>query len=217
MCNTLRYKERAKKPYFKWEFSHTRIYPLRRWKVPPSVTAPVMTVRDGKAQIDMMEFGWRTGKGRQLMARGETVEDKNLFKKAFTNHRCLILADGFYDSQDMGQYMQPWHFQKKHEEPMVMAGLWQEHPTAECFTIMSAPANELMRRVIDRMPVILHEDQFESWLDPDSSEEALKAMLTSLPAEQMEAWPVTRKLLTKGFPDGPECIARLPEEQDELF
>jgi putative SOS response-associated peptidase YedK len=217
MCNTLRYKDRAKQPYSKWEFSHVRIDPPRRWKVPPSVPAPVVTVRDGKAQIDMMEFGWRTDKGRQLMARGETVEEKNLFKKAFTSNRCLILADGFYDSQDMGKYMQPWHFQMKDDEPMVMAGLWQTHPAAECFTIMSAPANELVRRVIDRMPVILQEDQREAWLDPDTPEEALKSLLSTLPAAQMESWPVTRKLLTKGFPDGPDCIARLSEEQDELF
>lgn len=217
MCNTLRYKERVKQFYFKWEFSHVRIYPLVRWKVPPSLPAPVVTVRNGAAQIDMQEFGWRTGRGRQLMARSETVEEKALFKKAFAQQRCLILAHGFYDSQEMGGYMQPWHFQLKGGEGMVLAGMWQHHPAAECFTIMSAPANSLMRRVIDRMPVILAERHWEPWLDPDTPTESLKAMLETLPSERMECWPVTRKLLTKDFPDSPECIARLPEEQDELF
>jgi hypothetical protein len=89
---------------------------FRRAQELPAVTAPVTTVRNGAAQIDMLEFGWRTGRGRQLMARSETVDEKSLFKNAFHHQRCLILAHGFYDSQDMGKYMQPWHFQLKGEE-----------------------------------------------------------------------------------------------------
>jgi len=150
------------------------------------------------------------------MARGETVAELPTFKEAFKHRRCLVLVHGFYDSQDMGPYLQPWHFHLKGDALMCFAALWEPSAAANCFTIVSAPANDLMRRVIDRMPVILPQALWKPWMDSSTGQEDLQAMLKTLPSEQMEAWQVTRKVNTKGF-DGPECIARLPEEQNELF
>src|SRR5687767_4739806 len=112
MCNLLRYKDRIKQAYAEFEFSEVRIEPKLSYKVPPSAPAPVISVRDGSPRITMMHFGFAT-KGRQLMARGETAAALPMFRDAFKHRRCLILAHGFYDSEDMGKYRQPWHIHLK--------------------------------------------------------------------------------------------------------
>lgn len=216
MCNLLRYKERLKLDLGFEEFGHVRIEPKLRYKVAPSEPAPVLTLRDGRPQIDMMRFGLQTRHtGRQLMARGETVATLRTFREAFRSRRCLVLVDGFYDSQDMGSYRQPWHFQLKNDAPMIMAGLWEPRPDAANFAIISAPANRLMARVIDRMPVILPPAQCRHWLDATTEPEDLQSLLVTLPSEQMESWPVTRRLNQRGF-ESPECLEPIALEQDEL-
>jgi putative SOS response-associated peptidase YedK len=217
MCNMLRYKARLDQAYAKWEFSQVRIVPKFRYRVPPSEAAPVVTVRNGKPQLTMQNFGFATKKGRQMMARGETVAKLPMFREAFKKQRCLILAHGFYDSEDLGKshHKQPWHMHLKTDEVMGFAGLWEQRGNEENFTIVSAPANSVVSRVIDRMPVILPEDLWVPWLDPEATQEELQAMLTPYPAEMMEAYPVTRRVNQKGF-DGPECIEPIVPDQGDL-
>jgi putative SOS response-associated peptidase YedK len=140
-----------------------------------------------------------------------------MFREAFKKQRCIILAHGFYDSEDLGKnhHKQPWHMHLKTDEVMGFAGLWEQHAGEENFTIVSAPANAVVSRVIDRMPVILPEDLWVPWLDPEASQEELQAMLTPYPAEMMEAYPVARRVNQKGF-DGPECIEPIVPDQGDL-
>jgi putative SOS response-associated peptidase YedK len=49
------------------------------------------------------------------------------------------------------------------------AGLWEawnkgEEPVQSC-TILTTEANDLMRPLHDRMPVILHREDYDRWLD----------------------------------------------------
>ncbi|MDB6118394.1 MAG: hypothetical protein JWO08_2175 [Verrucomicrobiaceae bacterium] len=216
MCNTLRYKDRMEEAYAKWEFSEVRITPKLRFRVPPSEPAPVLTVQGDKASIRMMNFGFATQRGRQMMARGETVAKLPMFRDGFKHRRCLILVHGFYDSEDMGkQGRQPWHLHLKDDGLMAFAGLWESRADADNFTIVSAPANSVVARVIDRMPVILPQELWRPWLQADSKAEDLQPMLVPFPSDRMEAYPVTRKVNQKGF-DGPECILPIVPEQGDL-
>jgi putative SOS response-associated peptidase YedK len=216
VCNLIRYKAELQEAYGVFpEFSDVRIEPKIRFKVAPSESAPVITMEGDKPRIQMMHFGFKTAKGRQLMARGETVSELPMFKEAFRVRRCLIIAHGFYDSLDMGAFRQPWHFHLKGDGMMCFAGLWRSLHTANDFTILSAPANKLVLRVIDRMPVILESENWHEWLNPDASEPALKAMLRPDEADKMESWPVTRNVNKRGF-DGPECVEPVVPDQSEL-
>ncbi len=131
MCNLLRYKDQMEKAYAAWKFREVRITPKIRFKVSPSEPAPVVSVIDGEARISMMNFGFATGRGRQMMARGETVEKLPMFKDAFKYRRCLVLAHGFYDSEDMGGYRQPWHIHLPDDGLMCFAALWEARPKEE--------------------------------------------------------------------------------------
>lgn len=218
MCNALRYNDSIEELTGAFAgFGHLRIVPPVRYKVAPSEPAPVLTLRGGMAQIDMMSFGLKgRNSSRQLMARGETAAELRMFREAFQKRRCLVIAHGFYDSEVVTKtLLQPWHFHRNGDALMVFAGLWESLPEGESFAIVSAPPNALVLRVIDRMPVILPRNAWHTWLDPEARREALQPLLTTYDAADMEAWPVTRKVNTRGF-DGPECIARLPEQQGDL-
>jgi putative SOS response-associated peptidase YedK len=138
-----------------------------------------------------------------------------MFRENFRSQRCLILAHGFYDSLDMGAYRQPWHIHLKGDDLMAFAGVYESGAHGEAFAIISAPANAVVARVIDRMPVILPQDTWRRWLAAETNAPALKALLTPYPAELMEAWPVTRKVNQRGY-DVPDCIDPVIPDQGEL-
>ena len=52
--------------------------------------------------------------------------------------------------------------------PLAFAGLWETWRDLETFTIVTTAANERMRAIHDRMPLILSPEQFEEWLDPEN-------------------------------------------------
>jgi putative SOS response-associated peptidase YedK len=58
----------------------------------------------------------------------------------------------------------------------------------------------------NRMPVILHERDYDAWLDPSNGNaETLKALLRPYPAEEMGAHPISTRL-NNVKNEGPELI-----------
>lgn len=74
------------------------------------------------------------------------------------------------------------------------------------FAILTTAANERMRPIHDRMPVIIHPDNYDAWLDPGVTDPDLVRVLAGeYPGERMEADPVGRSV---GSPraQGPRLI-----------
>jgi len=137
---------------------------------------------------------------RMINARGETVAGKPAFRAAFRKRRCLVPADGFFEWQKTDDGKQPWYIRDAGGEPMALAGLWElwdppdgGEPLASC-TIITTGANELMRPLHDRMPVILDAPAREAWLAPDATPEQLQPLLVPAPDGVLEAWPVSRRV-----------------------
>ena len=60
---------------------------------------------------------------------------------------------------------------------------------------MTTAANEVLAPVHDRMPVILHEEDYELWLDEDKGkQELLKDLLRPYPASEMTVYPVSTQV-----------------------
>jgi putative SOS response-associated peptidase YedK len=108
---------------------------------------------------------------RMIIARSETAADKPAFRHAFRRKRCLIAADGFYEWQKTGaKTKQQFYIHRRDGKPFAFAGLWEvwskgEEPVESC-TILTTEANDLMRPLHDRMPVILDAKDYDRWLDP---------------------------------------------------
>ena len=66
-----------------------------------------------------------------------------------------------------------------------------------------------MAQIHNRMPVIIHPEDYGRWLDPDLTDiaELQKTMILPDPERLMEAYPVSRNVNSPSN-DGPELIER---------
>lgn len=147
---------------------------------------------------------WSAGPDRRysmINARAETLAEKPAYRTAFRQHRCLIVADGFYEWQSSGEGKQPFYIRLKSGEPMAFAGLWDQWEAKDgsrsisSATIVTTTANARIRPIHDRMPVILPPEAFQPWLDPGLTDPGrLAAFLQPISAEALEAWPVSTRV-----------------------
>ncbi len=100
----------------------------------------------------------------------------------------------------------------KGEEPFAFAGLWERWDRAlngtalETCTIITTGANELLRSVHDRMPVILSPDAYDVWLDVENYQvHEVVNLLRPYPSEALMARLVSRRVNNVAN-DDPECI-----------
>jgi len=107
---------------------------------------------------------------RLINARAEGLVDKPAFRAAFRRRRCLVPADGFFEWRALaGRRKQPYYVRLASGEPFAMAGLWEQWRPPEgdpiaTFTIVTTAANEALRALHDRMPVIVAPADYDEWL-----------------------------------------------------
>jgi putative SOS response-associated peptidase YedK len=151
---------------------------------------------------------------RMINARGETVDQKPSFRKAFASRRCLIPADGYFEWQKTSDGKQPYLIELAAAGVFAMAGLWEENRKAigdgttllSC-TVITTEANRTTGQVHDRMPVILDPDQYDRWLDPGFRDtETLKGMLDSAPENLLSLTPVSRHV-NNPKNDDTQCVS----------
>jgi putative SOS response-associated peptidase YedK len=133
---------------------------------------------------------------KMINARAETLAEKNAYKSAFRKRRCIIPADGFYEWQQRPEAgakakKQPWFIHRPDGEPYAFAGLWEvwkgpnkdQDPLRSCTIITTSPNTE-MARIHDRMPVILPQSAWDTWLDREVDDlELLGRLLVPAPPE----------------------------------
>ncbi|HEY5314906.1 MAG TPA: SOS response-associated peptidase [Pirellulales bacterium] len=160
---------------------------------------------------------------RLFNARAETVATKPAFRESFRKRRCLIPADGFYEWQRQGKAKVPYHIRLQDGGPFALAGLWDRwrhgELEIESCTVITTEANELVRPLHNRMPVILPTDAYDSWLDASlENRELLQHWLKPYPADAMTASAVSSRVNAAGF-EGADCLEpphQAPDSQKML-
>ena len=132
-----------------------------------------------------------------INARSETAVDRPMFAEALRQRRRLIPADGFYEWKRQGKAKQPYCFRMRDDRPFAFAEIWEawrpeSGPALLTCAILTTAANELVRPVHDRMPLILDPRHYDLWIDRGVQEPAaLAEALRPIPAEAMRAYPVS--------------------------
>lgn len=161
---------------------------------------------DAPEEIDMLEWGfipaWADDPAdvpTPINARSETAAEKPMFREAFKRRRCLVPADGFYEWAGQRGSKQPYRIERVDREPYAYAGLWETwtplsdgEPRVTC-TILTTDANEVVAEVHDRMPVMLEPHEEVTWLNGGSVED-LQAVCDPYPAEELRAYPVSKRV-----------------------
>ena len=149
---------------------------------------------------------------RMINARAETLAERPSFRSAFRRRRCLVVADSFYEWKRDRRSRTPMRISLESGELFGFAGLWESwtspegHRILSC-TIVTTAANEFIKPIHDRMPVILSPDAEPMWLDPDVQDtDALSELLTPYPSDLMSAYEVS-SVVNSAANDVPECIA----------
>lgn len=193
-----------------------------RYNVSP--TQQVLTVVGGEPRrAGFMRWGlippWSKDgpSSRPLInARAETVAEKPSFRDSLKRRRCLVLADGFYEWQKMGDAKRPMRVTMRTGEPFAFAGLWSKWTDSEGSSISSCAiittaANDLLTPIHHRMPVILSEEVEDLWLDTALEDPlALTQFLEPYPEDALEAYEVS-PLVNSASNDIPEVTAPLPQ------
>ena len=99
-------------------------------------------------------------------AQAETVATKPTFKKAFTEHRCVVPCSGWYEwSSFSGDGKKKYLFESDEDRPVYMAGIYYPilGQMPELVTLTTKP-NEVCARYHHRMPLLIPEKAVEDYL-----------------------------------------------------
>lgn len=191
-----------------------------RWNIPPTakMLCAVRSPDTGLRRPVLMRWGlipsWAKDEKigySTFNARADGIEAKPAFRGAWkAGRRCLVVTDGFYEWRKSDK--QPFAIVCTKGALTVMAGLWEtwRAPNGETIpscTIITTEPNEAIAKLHDRMPVVLVESDWPAWLgEVSATNDELKALLRPYPSDQMEVWPVDKRVGNVRN-DGPELAA----------
>lgn len=174
-----------------------------RYNIAPSQDAPV--IRFATQQTEMVEIRWglvphwsktHTTKYSTINAKVETVSEKPFYRDAYRHRRCLVPADGYYEWKKVADKKQPYFIHL--EQPFAFAGLW-DHWEGEgadpfdSYTIITGPAADSVKDIHIRMPLVLPENVWQDWMEPETPSKRLSEILAA-PVTEFESYPVSTRV-----------------------
>ena len=96
-----------------------------------------------------------------INARIETIDEKVTFKKLIKFYRCVVIADGYYEWQRVENKKIPYYIFRKDKKNVYLAGIFQENE----FCIITQKASTILKKVHERQPVILNEQDINKYLN----------------------------------------------------
>ena len=200
----------------------------RSYNVAPTQDSAIARLdKNGQREIVIARWGliphWadEASIGNRLInARAETLGSKPSFRTAYARHRCLVPISGFYEWQKSAGGKQPWYIHPIRSSIIGLAGLWEHWDKGDkpidSFTIITTSASEMIRKLHDRMPVILAPEQFDAWLNPQATPDDLDPLLAPAPGAALDAHPVSPRVNSPRQSD-PSMIEPIAGESLSLY
>lgn len=166
-------------------------------------------------------------RAQTLNAKGETLFEKPAFRNSVSNHRCIAMADGFFEWMDFKGKKYPHYIHLDGGELFGFAGIyshWTDKETGELlrtFAIITTRATPFMARIHNlkkRQPVILTQDLWSRWLNPSLTKEEIGMMLMPCDETRLRARAISKQITSRGVDTNvPEVIQpqTYPELQSE--
>lgn len=187
-----------------------------RYNIAPTQLVPVIGLKANGYERGLALLRWgfvpswaKDDNGpKPVNARAETLTTK--FRDVFRRKRCLIPATGFYEWRGKHRKKEACYISLADDSVFAFAGLWDvwmggaEPLMSVC--LITTIANELVRPVHDRMPVILPREHYEEWLEPATPEPRLLSLLQPYPATAMKMIAVG-SAVNSAKNDSPECLS----------
>jgi putative SOS response-associated peptidase YedK len=149
----------------------------------------------------------RASQSHAINARSESIHEKPTFRDAFRRTRCIIPVNGYYEwATALGEYppKQPFYISpdpKISTRAFSVAGIWSRwvNPNGEIIDSASIITREAvgdLATIHSRMPVMLPEDRWDSWLDSTQRDPlaALQLLRVDKPDYGLKADPVSSRV-----------------------
>ena len=94
-------------------------------------------------------------------ARLETIDEKVSFKKLIQLHRCVAVADGFYEWKREEKEKTPYYFMRNDKKTIFIAGIYENDE----FCLITEEAKSNVQEIHHRQPVILNETDVNRYLN----------------------------------------------------
>lgn len=164
--NITPYLERLEKKYDK-----SLLEKLTLGDVYPNKMA--ITAKGG--QIVLMNWGYKLFNRVMHNTRAESIRDHNYYDNDFLNHKCVIVASGFYE-YDSGK--NPYYINTS-DSLLFMAGIYQPSNNLDNFSIITKDASTT-KQIHSRVPVVLNGQQARAYLTNNLDLEYLMELTPSL-------------------------------------
>jgi putative SOS response-associated peptidase YedK len=204
-----------------------------RYNIAPTQPVPVIRQhpKEPIRQLSLMRWGliphwakYGSIAASTINAKSETAATKPAFRDPLKYRRCLIPADAFYEWKRNGTSKHPYCFVVNNGELFAFAGLWDGWKDAsgnwtKSCSILTTTPNAVTATVHDRMPVIVHPDSYDLWLDPGMNKVSeLSKLLVPFDAKSMRSYAVSTRINYVAN-DDEECSrpVEVAETQNRLF
>jgi putative SOS response-associated peptidase YedK len=188
-----------------------------------SITSDMPVIIPGSRILDLYRWGLiphfvkdKAIGAKLANARSETIDIKPMFKDSFKTKRCLVLASGFFE---WDKNKKPYHLQVKDQKIFAFAGLYDvwkdvDGKIIKSCTIITTEPNKTIKKIHDRMPVILQSRDYETWLKGNDLDKVKKLLV---PYEQeLIISPVTNKMNSVKYQESDSIKPVKPSEQLKL-
>ena len=169
-----------------------KLYPDTAYKtgeIGPGDTAPAVVDRGGRILPAPAVFGFPGYQSGKLIinARAETAAQKPAFADSLRQRRVVLPANGFFEWSHTGEKTK-YYFTVDALETIYLCGIFKLVEGKIRFVILTRPANESMREIHHRMPVIVDDSLVRPYLtDREAAMEIIAASAPVLQRREAEA------------------------------
>ena len=143
-----------------------------------------------------------------INSRLETIHKKIIFMESFEKRRCVIPANGYYEWSVKDNIKIPYFINIPDKEMIYFAGIWKyfnfKKSSMKVFSIITKPANNMLKEIHDRMPVTLSAEESKDYLDHNNSD-YLTNNVQSILEEYFEFFKIS-KFVNNPINNSSECI-----------
>ena len=155
---------------------------------------------------------------RIFNARAETLHQKPAFRESLIERRCIVPASGFFEqttqvNADGDGERAPLYVHHKDDALLGFAALYDEWYSREgelvrSCAIVTTESNRLLSPHHARMPAVLREEDYASWLDPHNFDvKSLRSVLQPFDARKLALRFLTNDAMKKEASDASRILS----------
>ena len=169
---------------------------LTSGEIRPTNVVPVIAPnKDGKRTVFPMRWGFRIpGRSLVVNARTETAAVRPTFRDSWRQHRCVIPASWYFEWEHLDapggktKTGDKFAIQPNGRSVTWLCGLYRIEDGFPAFTVLTREPSDDVRRIHNRMPLILPEEMTDAWISPEQKpEDIIRYAVTDLVMERVSA------------------------------